>query len=307
MKTTTPINRALALELEKLGFPIVLRYDVSRIAWSLYKSQSYGGQGLGIRRETLDTRALARLERVLVNDVVLKPIAGFPGRSAYALFGGNLNDHRAVCCCVDPFCYVSHLSAMEFHGLTDRLPEQLYVSSPAGTQWTSFALQRMSKDLGGDLAEYESAGLPLLRRVAFTKIGGRTVHRFASSHLGAYRTIKDSPVRVATIGRTFLDMLREPVLCGGIAHVLEVFQEHASANRRLILDELDQQGSAIDKVRAGYLLEEVCKIRDQRIDAWVQFAARGGSRKLDATAEYSPRFSERWSLSINVPMLEGQF
>jgi len=305
-KTKTPVPRALALELEKLAIPAVLRYDVARLVWNLYRAQSHGGQDLGIRRETPDSRALARLEKALLNDAVLRPIAGFPKRSVYALFGGNLNDYRAVCCSVDPFCYVSHLSAMEYHGITDRLPEQLYISSPPGTQWTSFAIQRMSKDLGEDLEKYESAGLPLLRRVAFTKIGARTVHRYASSHHGAYRSIKDTPVRVATIGRTFLDMLREPGLCGGILHVLEVFQEHAPANRRLIFDELDQQGSPIDKVRAGYILEELCKIQDPRIESWIQFAARGGSRKLDATSEYSSRFSERWCLSLNVPMLESQ-
>jgi len=303
-KNSAPVSRALALELEKLAAPVVLRYDVARLAWGLYKSQSYGGQRLDVRREALDTRALARLEKILMGDAVLKPVAGLPARSVYGVFGANLNDQRALCCSVDPFCYVSHLSAMEYHGLTDRLPEQIYLSTPQGTQWTSFAAQRMSKDLGDDMAAYKLAGLPLLRRVAFSKIGGRTVHRYASSHQGAYRSIKDSPVRVATIGRTFLDMIREPSLCGGIAHVIEVFQEHAASNRRLIFDEFDQQGAAIDKVRAGYMFEELCKIRDPRIDAWVQYAARGGSRKLDASTEYAPRFSERWCLSLNVPMLE---
>jgi hypothetical protein len=112
-KTKTPVPRALALELESLATPAVLRYDIARIAWNLYKAQSYAGQGLDLRRGALDTRALARLEKTLLNDAVLRPIAGFPKRSVYALFGGNLNDYRAVCCSVDPFCYVSHLSAME--------------------------------------------------------------------------------------------------------------------------------------------------------------------------------------------------
>jgi len=108
---------------------------------------------------------------------------------------------------------------------------------------------------------------------------------------------------VATRGRTFLDMLRDPQLCGGLSHVLQVYKEHAPQSLRLILDEVDQHGKPIDKVRAGWILESVCHIHDPRIDAWTVFAQRGGSRKLDASAEYSPEFSERWALSINVPVV----
>jgi hypothetical protein len=83
---------------------------------------------------------------------------------------------------------------------------------------------------------------------------------------------------------------------------MRVFKEHATAYKRLIFDELDQHGASIDKVRAGFILEEVCHIRDQRIDAWVRFASRGGSRKLDPSVDYEPTFSERWMLSINATM-----
>jgi hypothetical protein len=97
-------------------------------------------------------------------------------------------------------------------------------------------------------------------------------------------------------------MLRDPELCGGIHHVLQVYQEHAQQSLRLILDEVDQHGKPIDKVRAGWILESVCHIEDPRINVWTAFAQRGGSRKLDASTEYSPEFSERWALSINVPI-----
>lgn len=297
-----PINRALALELEKLRAPVVLRYDLARLAWKLYKAKEYGGAPLSTMRDSLDARALARLERAAVDAGTLRPLPGFASRAAYSLIGGDTSDRHAVICCVDPFCYISHLSAMEFHGLTDRLPEQIYVSSPAGREWTAFASERMTRDLGDDKVDYLAAGLPALQRTVVSKIGQRQVHRYSSVHRGAYRAIKDSPVRVATLGRTFLDMLREPGLCGGIAHVLQVFGERASSNLRLILDEFDQHGASIDKVRAGFILEELCKLRDPRIDAWTSVAARGGSRKLDPSADYAPTFSERWALSINVPI-----
>jgi hypothetical protein len=297
--TNFPVPRALAIELGKIGLPVVLRYDLARIAWHLYKARVYDGQPLAIKLDELDTRAFSRIEKTLLNNGILKSLPGVSEQAAYGLIGGNLNDHNAVICSIDPFCYVSHLSAMEFHGLTDRLPEQIYVSTPASADWKTFATERMGKDFGEEWGAYSGSGLPQLGRTTVTKIGKRPLNRYASLHHGAFRTFKDSPVRVATLGRTFLDMLREPGLCGGIAHVLQVFKEHAAANKRLIFDELDQHGSKIDKVRAGFILEEVCGLRDPRIESWLEFAARGGSRKLDAAADYDPKFSERWMLSIN--------
>ena len=294
-----PVPGALAIELGKLGMPVVLRYDIARITWHLYKMRTYEGRPLAIKLEMLDSRAFARVEKALHNNGILKLLPGISEQAAYGLIGGNLSDHHAVICSIDPFCYLSHLSAMEFHGLTDRLPEQIYVSTPASSEWTAFAAERMAKDLGEDWAAYHASGLPLLGRTSVSKLGKRPVHRYASIHLGAFRLIKDSPIRVATLGRTFLDMLREPGLCGGLAHVLQVFKAHAAASKRLIFDELDQHGTKIDKVRAGFILEDICQLRDPRIDAWVAFAARGGSRKLDASADYEPTFSERWMLSIN--------
>ena len=82
--------------------------------------------------------------------------------------------------------------------------------------------------------------------------------------------------------------------------MLDVYEESAGSHLGAIIAELTNHGTKIDRVRAGYILEEICHISDDRISAWVGDAARGGSRKLDPQAEYSSNFSERWSLSINV-------
>lgn len=304
--TKISVSLALATELGKTNGGIFLRYDVARAAWGLYKAGAHEGGRLNVRRQTLDLPAWNRLEKTLVDSGVLRPLPGLPERSAYGLIGGNMSDRNVIVCSVDPFCYLSHLSAMEFHGLTDRMPEQLYISTPAGTEWTAFAQERMERDLGEDFETYRQSGLPLLRRATISKLNQRPVHRYRSVHRGAFRSLKDSPVRVSTLGRTFLDMLREPGLCGGITHVIECFEQHAGTHRRLIFDELDQHGADIDKVRAGFILESICKIHDPRIEAWLPAAARGGSRKLDAGSDYAPVFSERWALSINVPHLQEQ-
>ena len=94
-------------------------------------------------------------------------------------------------------------------------------------------------------------------------------------------------------------MAREPRHCGGIRHVIDIYKSHASFYKDLILDEVEQHGSNIEKIRVGYLLDEVCNIKDERIDAWKKHVQRGGSRKLDPQAGYSPIYSKTWCLSLN--------
>lgn len=83
-------------------------------------------------------------------------------------------------------------------------------------------------------------------------------------------------------------------------HVMDVFEEHGAAYLQLILNEISLHGAKIDKVRAAYILEERMNLKDATFDSWVAFAQRGGSRKLDASAEYVPKWSERWCLSLNL-------
>jgi len=98
-------------------------------------------------------------------------------------------------------------------------------------------------------------------------------------------------------------MLREPKLCGDIQHVLDIYQKDARRYLKLIVGEIDRHGQPIDKVRAGFVITEVCRLTSPAVDGWEKFAQRGGSRKLDAENEYAPIYSERWQLSINVPSL----
>ena len=105
------------------------------------------------------------------------------------------------------------------------------------------------------------------------------------------------------VGRAFLDMVREPGNCGGMQHVVDTYREHGARYLALIADEVEQHGNAVEKVRAGYLLDEVCRLTHPLVDGWTQKAQRGGSRLLDPLGEYAPVYSEKWKLSINVASL----
>lgn len=300
MPPCVPLEKALTLSLGTFKQPIVTRYQLALLVFRLYQSREFRGQPLCVQKDFPDIRDFNRTLNDLLNSGVLSESRGLPARSVFAILGKEEASASELACSIDPFAYLSHLSAMDFHGLTDRLPKILYVSTPPPVQWKKFAQEKMAKDCGDEWSIYRTMDLPKLTRIRINKIKGQTVHIHACIHLGAFKHVRNSVLRVATIGRTFLDMIRRPDLCGGIRHVIEVYKGHASTYLTLITAEIDAHGAPIDKIRAGYILEEMCSLSDPVVAGWQRYVQRGGSRKLDAASEYSPHYSERWCLSINI-------
>ena len=276
-KDTISLRQAASLALSRLKFPFVTAYQLGRLIFGLYRAGRIDGKRLEVRKPFPERRHFLEVRGFLTEHGVIQPVRGFPEGALYTLPGGGDVGALEVLCTVDPFAYVSHLSAMALHGLTDRIPQMIFASSPAPRQWHGFANEQLRKDLGEDLQSYVDAGFPLLRRSKFDKIRGQPVHLAQSSHLGAFKKLEPYGVRVSTLGRTFLDMLRDADLCGGIQHVMETYETHASAYLQLIIAELEQHGTDIDKIRAGYVLEERCRLSDPVFAHWQRHAKRGGA------------------------------
>lgn len=234
---------------------------------------------------------------------LISPSKDFKPWTVYHLFGRAKPKAMEVACAADPFAYISHLSAMEFHGLTDQFSKILYLTTPPDTEWKELAKDRMLKDLREHMEPFQKAKLPLLRRPVFDRVEGMGVELMRRSSRGAFKAIKSPTIRVAMVGRAFLDMVREPGNCGGMQHVVDTYLEHGARYLALTTEEVEQHGNAVEKVRAGYLLDEVCRLQHPLVDGWTQKAQRGGSRLLDPLGEYVPHYSEKWKLSINVASL----
>ena len=126
----------------------------------------------------------------------------------------------------------------------------------------------------------------------------RPVKLYKSRHVCSTVNDRSGFARISTIGQTFLDMLRRPVLCGGMNHVIDVWKEHASDHLPAIIAAVDS-ASPVIKCRAGYVIEERLGIRNPRLEAWRLYAQRGGSRVLDPGQPYAPAWSEKWMISLN--------
>jgi len=291
--------KALTLSIGDIETPVVTKYQLGVLVYQLYRQKKYKGEPVNLHKPLADSSDFNKYLHQLLNEGVLDQRRDLP-KGVFSLLGNTRWEVEDATCTIDPFCYLSHLSAMSYHGLTDRMPTKLFVSSPGAADWKRYAQERMHRDLKEDFDYYLQGRMPTLQRINFKRVGRVDVQCFNSVHYGAYKNVKNRTLRVSTIGRTFLDMLRNPELCGGINHVLEVFSEHGERYIRLITDEINANGKKIDKVRAGYVFEERLGIKHDVVESWAKFAQRGGSRKLDPGAEYIPEWSDKWCISLNV-------
>ena len=292
------VVKAITLSLGNLEQPVISKYQFGLTVNKICRSKVYSGKPVEFHNEFAKNADIAKYLKLLLDEGVLFPHENLP--KIFTLLGRSAGDTEDTACTVDPFCYMSHLSAMSYHGLTNRIPKKLFISSPPTDTWRSLAKERMQKDLGDDFESYCEHGLPKLVRPKMNKINKTDLHCLSSKHLGAYKNVWGRPLRVSTIGRTFLDMLKNPELCGGLNHILDIFHEYGEKYLRLITDDIDKNGEPIDKVRAGYILNERLGINNEIINGWSSLAQRGGSRKLDSSSEYSPEWSDKWGISLNV-------
>lgn len=290
-------NDGLAEALLKRDEPIVTDYDFFVLGKELFETKEWNGERLKYLPHAWDHSRARNALRRLTGRRIIAPDIDFHSGVWRVVQSTNSGTAEEIACISDPFCYVSHLSAMQRYALTERSPEALHLTTPARPVWNKLRNERMSHDLGGGL----DIKHPPLVRLGFKGMLRRrpvTVHE--SSHPAAPVEVRDEKIRITSIGRTFADMLLNPVLCGGIRHVLDVWENHAEQWVAQIIHEIEEIDSKIVKVRAGYILTEMMGIADSRIDAWENYAQRGGSRKLNPDAPYTPIYSERWMISINV-------
>lgn len=282
--------------LEELIRPALTDYDLGLIITWFYLTNEFRGEKIkGIFREFPTYRDFIKIKDNLEEDRVVI-------QQPYYNLILNKKDYNPleILCLSDPFLYLSHFTAMSFHGLIKRIPRTLYASSPDPKKWRELANQKMMKDYGIFYQKFIKSELPRLTNPAIKRIDKYSVNTFSSVHMDSFQFLSDSAIRVSTIGRTFFDMIREPKLCGGMQKVIRIYKKFGTKYKDCILDEISLNGNKIDKVRAGFILESICGIKEKRIENWLCCVERGGSRKLDPSIEYKPKYSERWCLSVNV-------
>lgn len=292
-KRLTRAGRYLAELLESNGQPVLTHYAYFRMVQKMYKESA--GNKLYLRRDYPDEKDCTRLRQSLTATVAIGPDRDYGSQLIRVLSVSDLLADEIVCL-ADPLCYVSHLSAMQRWGLTNRSSDALICTRPDHITAKSQISTIMSEHADGPAPPKFQ-----LKYINHPKwVRRRAVNMHESKYAGISIEAHGTNVRLATVAQTFLDMLQKPELCGGMSHVLDVYQEHAKTYIDEIVETIDTANGKIVKSRAGYILEEKLDIRHEKIEAWKALGQRGSSRRLDPTKKFAPRFSETWMISLNV-------
>ena len=288
------LSRAENYLLDKLMVreqSVVTHYTFFRLIQAMYKER----KGLYLRHEIPTAEDHYKYLRNMRKANVIRYDKDYKKRLIRVLRIPEQSTEEVVCT-ADPLCYVSHLSAMQRWGLTNRSPKPLICTRPDRKTSTAQLLDMMANhpdDLPPERLRMKHIGHP-------DKVRNRTISMVESKKLGTAITLRGTGIRIATIGQTFLDMMQYPKLCGGMPHVLDIYDEYADIWFEEIVDAVDSASSKLVKSRAGYILEERLGLKHEKIESWKALVQRGGSRKLDPSKAYAPNFSEAWMISLNV-------
>ncbi len=290
------LNDALEEALIESDVPVITDYEFYRLGARLFAAGEWKGVPLSRLPSDWDHDRMRNAQRRLRARQAIAPDADFSLGMWRVVQSSRAGSAEEIASIADPFCYVSHLSAMERYGLTDRSPQSLHLSTP----WRPIWNQLRDQLVASDMLHQSHIDAPSLIRFGFKeKVRRRTVIVHETRHPAVPTSVSGERTRITDIGRTFADMLDNPSLCGGMRHVLDVWEIHALEWTKAIIDGVNSLDSKIAKVRAGYILTERLGIDNDEIRSWAAFAQRGGSRKLDPDGPYAPTFSERWMISIN--------
>lgn len=283
----------LAELLEENGKPVLTRFEFFEMIRQVYRESP--AKGLGLRDGTPKEKDYVRFRAALKKAGIIGNDRDYGARIIRVLSVPDL-PADGITTLADPTCYISHLSAMEWQGLTDRVPRALMLTRP-DRKAAAMQLEARMKEIPGG----EASPFPLIQigHPAYVRHRPIRVHRSKAAGTCRKSIRFGFKTSISTVGQTFLDMLQQPRLCGGMAHVIDVWEEHVQTYLDDVVAAVDQSPSSIVKCRAGYILEEHLGLRRPEIEHWRESVQRGGSRKLDSSRAFLPTFSEAWGISLN--------
>jgi predicted transcriptional regulator of viral defense system len=190
--------------------------------------------------------------------------AGEGGASTY-----TLHSFAIASVLVKPY-YIGYLSALNFHGLTDRVPPSVYVAT------TKF---RHPKEILGT-------------RFVFIKIHQRKM--FGIDEI----EIEKMPIRISAPEKTIIDCMDHPEYCGGIEEVAKAFYfSRDELDTRNVVDYAVKIGNAAVIKRLGYIAE---------VFGWNDYLRYLSAVKLKSGYSYlDPRLPkkgairEKWKIIVN--------
>lgn len=224
-----------------------------------------------------------------------------------------------------PLGFLSHLTAMNLYGVGNTQTSGIYFTCPARKDWKNLCLKNIKQrfknlTISDSISnEYiEINGLILSTQSILDPYPHQNILEEAGSTKALIiinrKVLVESEwwnhCHIQNIVDLYLDMLRAPHYCGGISHVLNIYQDSLLKDKDLLqelLNTLTKTGSIIDRARFGYIFDKILGITVPELNNWKieQKEKRGSSRKLFSNFDFDEFFDDEWNLSINHPTLKN--
>ena len=191
--------------------------------------------------------------------------AGELGARSYTVHSFVIASHL-----IDP-SYISHWSALNYHGLTEQTPPAVYITTTK---------PRNRKNI----LDIEFVFVTVHERKMF----GTTEVK-----------VENSPVKISTPEKTMVDCLDHPEHCGGIEEVAKaIYFEHKNLDFKKIVDMMRKMGNRTIIKRLGYLLERLGLHEYDNLLTGLKISK--GYSCLDPKLPKKGKINERWKLRVNI-------
>ena len=178
---------------------------------------------------------------------------------------------------VSPY-YIGYQSALNYHGLTDRVSSTVFVVTP-----------KRRKN----------------RTILHTKFRFITV---IEKKMYGYETvyISNSPIQISDPEKTIVDSLDRPKLSGGIDEIAKtLFFEHKSLNIAKLLDYAEKNGNNTVIKRLGYILDTL-KITEYT-KLFKDIHLSDAYSKLDPMKPIEGSYIGKWNLVDNIELSKKEW
>ena len=195
----------------------------------------------------------------------------------------------------NPTAVFSNFTAVAYHDLTDEIPSTIYATRYIGTE-TRLPLDTTPNDwVDVHRAAGRTPETVNERSVKWTQ----TKPEWDFGHMIGYA--QGLPIYITDLERTVLDSLRFPEKSGGSIEVFRIWKRASDRlNVDVVVDYVERFGQSLLRQRVGFIMEQL-GLSHPEFGEWAKRSVRGSSAKLVASRGFSPTFSERWNLSINLP------
>ena len=192
-KRMTRLAEALTGKLSEYGDPIITDYKLFLETWKIYveRKTKY------LRGDKPSLVTFRRTRDILKEEKIIDRDKDY-GRM-WRIIPNQDKTADEVVCIADQFCYISHISAMQRYGLTDRRPEALYLTQATPKSAREMIAKQITADFGNvsNDEEFEVPSIPATHHPK--RVRRRPVRTKTTTHFGEWRSVRGTASRIASI------------------------------------------------------------------------------------------------------------